>query len=66
MTLNYNLKLHLLEEIESWESFDLHAVGNHFVLGGVHLGNGAGRVLSGENFGGCLIFGSQLLAVSAR
>lgn len=61
---DYNLKVDLLEEVEGRESLDLHAVADGLVFGGIDLGNGAGRVLGGENGGGTLVLGGQLLAVT--
>jgi hypothetical protein len=62
---DYYFKSYLLVEIESWESLNLHAVGDALVLGGVNLGDRAGRVLVGEHFGGTLVLGGKLLAVTA-
>jgi hypothetical protein len=62
---DYYFKSYLLVEIQSWESLNLHAVGDALVLGGVDLGDRAGRVLGRENCGGSLVFGGKLLAVTA-
>jgi len=56
----------LLKEIESWESFDLHAVSQTLVFGGINLSNGTWIFLSREDCSGTLVLGGQFLAVTTK